>query len=57
MEAIMGELRTDTLKPSEKAPAEGARDDADQGGSPTAHPDESHLGPAGDPVEGPDDDA
>jgi hypothetical protein len=57
MEAIMGELRTDTLKPSEKDPVEGARDDAGQGGSPAAHPDESHLGAAGDPVEGPDHDA
>jgi hypothetical protein len=55
MEAMMGEPRTDSLKPTGKDPVEGGRADADQGAPPVARPEESHLGPAGDPVEGRDD--
>lgn len=41
----------DTLQPGGKDPAEGARDHAD---TPEAgdHPEEGHLGEAGDPAEG-----
>jgi len=50
----MAEPRTDELKPTGKDPAEGARARPD-GAPPVEHPEESHLGDAGDPAEGPRD--
>ena len=41
----------DTLQPGGKDPAEGARDPA-EGQEAGDHPEESHLGEAGDPAEG-----
>lgn len=48
----MTEPRKDDLTPGAKEPAEGARDGSKPAPSVTA-PEESHLGPAGDPAEGP----
>ena len=41
----------DDLQPGGKDPAEGARGPTD-GATPAEHPEESHLGEAGDPAEG-----
>ena len=45
------DLRPDALQPGGKDPAEGARG-ASEKGAPGDHPEESHLGDAGDPAEG-----
>ncbi len=45
------DLEPDELQPGGKDPAEGAR--TPSGGAPAAeHPENSHLGEAGDPAEG-----
>ena len=48
----MADIEKDELSPADRDPAEGAWG-ADRGGAPVEAPAESHLGPAGDPAEGP----
>ena len=45
------DLEPDELQPGGKAPAEGGRG-ASPGAAAAEHPEESHLGEAGDPAEG-----
>ena len=51
----MGELRKDDLSPANKDPVEGGRNGQDASDRAKPQPQESHLGAAGDPVEGKDD--
>jgi hypothetical protein len=48
----MAEVDKDDLTPAGKDPAEGAPAGASSGAPPVDAPEESHLGPAGDPAEG-----
>ena len=45
------DVNPDELQPGGKDPAEGARG-PDRGAPAAVHPEEDHLGPAGDPAEG-----